>query len=166
LVEARLRTAYIRQQSYSPRPYERKHPLPCLTDVFPEVLILLLQPNQGCQRLVIIPLSLVRSFIVVRLHPYERVSHSVNYKRKNVGACICPFCIQAYHSLEENRQRNNHVEVYRYTVKCASEDMVSPRSTLRRVYTTPRGVTPAMFLSSFRCGSSNTQKQSVSNAFP
>ena len=34
LREARLRTAYIRQQSYSPRPYERKHPLPCLTDVF------------------------------------------------------------------------------------------------------------------------------------
>jgi len=86
LVEARLRTAYIRQQSYGPRPYERKHPLPCLTDVFSEVLILLLQPNQGCQRLVIIPLSLVRSFIVVRLHPYEQVSHSINYKRKNVGA--------------------------------------------------------------------------------
>ena len=33
-----------------------------------------------------------------------------------------------------------------YTVKCASEDMVSPRSTLRRVYATPRGVTSAMFL--------------------
>ena len=92
-------------------------------------------------------------------------TYSDDYIQKNVGACICPFCIQAYHSLEENRQRNNHVEVYRYTVKCASEDMVSPRSTLRRVYTTPRGVTPAMFLSSFRCGSSNTQKQSVSNAF-
>ena len=89
LVEARLRTAYIRQQSYGPRPYERKHPLPCLTDVFPEVLILLPQSNQGCQRLVIIPLSLVRSFIVARLHPYEQVSLSVNYKRKNVGACIC-----------------------------------------------------------------------------
>ncbi len=25
-----------------------EHPLPCLTDVFPEVLILVSQPNQGC----------------------------------------------------------------------------------------------------------------------
>lgn len=99
MVEARLRTAYIRQQSHGPRPYERKHPLPCLTDVFPEVLILLLQPNQGCQRLVIIPLSLVRSFIVVRLHPYEQVLLSVNYKRKNVGAYICLFVFEAFHSL-------------------------------------------------------------------
>ena len=89
-----------------------------------------------------------------------------DYKRKNVGACICLFCIQAYHSLEENRQRNTHAEVYRCTVKCACEDMDSPRSTLRSLIYTPRGVTPAMFLSSFRCGSSNTQKQSVSNAFP
>ena len=63
-----------------------------------------------------------------------------------MDAFICPFCIQAYHSLEENRQRNNHVEVYRYTVKCASEDMVSPRSTLRRVYTTPRGSHPCNVL--------------------
>ena len=39
-----------------------------------------------------------------------------------MGAYICLFCIQAYHSLEENRQRNTHVEVYRYTVKCAYED--------------------------------------------
>ena len=115
--------------------------------------------------LLFIPLSLVRFFIVVRLHPYEQILLTVNYKRKNVGACICLFDNQAYHSLEENRQRNNHVEVYRYTVKCASEDMVSPRSTLRRVYTTPRGVTSSMFLSSIRCGSSIVQKQSVSNAF-
>ena len=150
MVEARLRTAYIRQQSYSPRPYERKHPLPCLTDVFPEVLILLLQPNQGCQRLVIIPLSLVRSFIVVRLHPYEQVSHSVNYKRKTwVLASACSSSRPST-ALTVNRQRNNHVEVYRYTVKCASEDLVSPRSTLRRVYTTPRGATPAMFLTVIR----------------
>ena len=64
----------------------------------------------------------ILSFIVVRLHPYEQIILTVNYKRKNVGACICLFDNQAYHSLEENRQRNNHVEVYRYTVKCAYED--------------------------------------------
>ena len=63
-----------------------------------------------------------------------------------MGACICLFCIQAYHSLEENRQRNNHVEVYRYTVKCASEDMVSPRSTLRSLIYTPRGSHPCNVL--------------------
>ena len=33
------------------------------------------------------------------------------------------FDNQAYHSLEEYRQRNTHVEVYRYTVKFAYEDM-------------------------------------------
>ena len=45
-----------------------------------------------------------------------------------------------------NRQRNNHVEVYRYTVKCASEDMVSPRSTLRSLIYTPRGSHPCNVL--------------------
>ena len=30
---------------------EREHPLPCLTDVFAEVVVLLLQSNQGCSRL-------------------------------------------------------------------------------------------------------------------
>jgi len=35
-----------------------------------------------------------------------------NYKKKNVGAYICLFDFVAYHSLEENRQRNTHVGVY------------------------------------------------------
>ena len=49
---ARLSTAYTRQQSYCPRPrlLRARHPLPCLTDVFGEVLILLQQPNQGCSK--------------------------------------------------------------------------------------------------------------------
>ena len=42
---------------------------------------------------------------------------------------------------------------------------MKPLSTLRRCWYTPRGVTPALFLISCRCGSSNIQKQSVSNAF-
>ena len=149
MVEARLRTAYIRQQSHGPRPYERKHPLPCLADVFPEVLILLLQPNQGCQRLVIIPLSLVRSFIVVRLHPYEQIIPTVNYKRKNVGACICLFYFVAYHSQTGKQTEKQPRWSIQTPVKCAWR-ILNPRSTLRRVYTTPRGVTPAMFLSSIR----------------
>ena len=51
--EARLRTAHIRQQPFSPRPVyrEREHPLPCLTDVIVEVVVLLFQSNQGCSRL-------------------------------------------------------------------------------------------------------------------
>ena len=49
-VEARLRTAHIRRQSVHAHLFEREHPLPCLTDVLQEVLILLLQPNQGCSR--------------------------------------------------------------------------------------------------------------------
>ena len=40
----------------------------------------------------------------------------------------------------KNRQRNTHVGVYSTPVKCALR-LLEPRSTLRRVYTTPRGVT-------------------------
>ena len=103
LVEARLRTAYIRQQSYGPRPYERKHPLPCLTDVFPEVLILLLQPYQGCQRLVVIPLSFILSFIAVRLHPYEQITLAVTTKEKTWVLNFRPFVFAAFHSHAEKQ---------------------------------------------------------------
>ena len=151
MVEARLRTAYIRQQSYSPRPYERKHPLPCLTDVFPEVLILLLQPNQGCQRLLFYSFVVSSFFYSCPPSPIRTsLLLTVNYKRKNVGACFCLFRIRAYHS-HSSKQTEKHPRWSILTpVKCASEDMVSPRSTLRRVYTTPRGVTSAMFLSCIR----------------
>jgi hypothetical protein len=43
------------------RVYEREHPDACLTDVFPEVLILVNQSNQGCQRLC------VSLFVIIRL---------------------------------------------------------------------------------------------------
>ena len=42
---------------------------------------------------------------------------------------------------EENRQRNTHAGVYRYTVKCALRKHV-PRSTLRSLIYTPRGSYP------------------------
>ena len=46
-----------------------------------------------------------------------------------------------------------------YTVKCASEVMVSPRSTLRRVYATPRGSHPCnVLVQRFDCGSSERSK--------
>ena len=45
---------------------------------------------------------------------------------------------------------NTHAGEYSTPVKCASEDMVSPRSTLRRVYTTPRGVTSAFALTTIQ----------------
>ena len=46
--EARLTTAHIRQQPVSPRPVcvERKHPLPCLTDVILDVVVLLPQSSK------------------------------------------------------------------------------------------------------------------------
>ena len=46
--EARPTTAHIRQQPVSPRPVnvERKHPLPCLTDVILDVVVLLLQSSK------------------------------------------------------------------------------------------------------------------------
>ena len=66
---------------------------------------------------------------------------------KNCGCLHLPVrCSGLPQPFGINRQRNTHVGVYSTPVKCASEDMVSPRSTLRRVYATPRGVTPAMFL--------------------
>ena len=39
------------KEAINPHIEERKHPLPCLTDVFPEVLILVNQSRQGCYRL-------------------------------------------------------------------------------------------------------------------
>lgn len=52
LMNSRAYDSRIRQQPVCPRPYkERKHPLPCLTDAIAEVVVLLLQPNQGCLRL-------------------------------------------------------------------------------------------------------------------
>ena len=73
---------------------------------------------------------------------------------------------RAFHSLSKNRQRNTHVEVYKYTVKCASEGMVSPRSTLRScIYYTPWSY-PCNVLDRYSIVEvSKTKKQSVSNAF-
>ena len=48
--------------------------------------------------------------------------------------------------LQETDRVNTHAGEYSTPVKCAYEDMVRPRSTLRRVYTTPRGVTSAFVL--------------------
>ena len=102
------------------------------------VVVLLNQSNLGCQRR-FISLSLVHSFIAVRKHP-KRTGLTLcdSYKRKTWVLNICLFDILAYHSQAENRQINTHAGVYRYTVKCALR-LHEPRSTLRRVYTTPRG---------------------------
>jgi len=62
----------------------------------------------------------------------------------------------------KNKQRNNHAEAYRYTVKCALR-ILDPRSTLRRVYTTPRGVTSAFVLVlQIDCGSFDGSKNKAS----
>ena len=64
-----------------------------------------------------------------------------------MGACICLFVVRGLPQPMRKTVRETSTHgVYRYTVKCASEDMVSPRSTLRRVYTTPRGSHPCNVL--------------------
>ena len=74
-------------------------------------------------------------------------TYSDDYIRKNVGACICLFVVRGLPQPMRKTVRETSTHgVYRYTVKCASEDMVSPRSTLRRVYTTPRGSHPCNVL--------------------
>ena len=104
----------------------------------PEVVILVNQSTKDVKRLVIIPLSLVRSFIVVRLHPYEQVSLSINYKRKTWVLSSACSSSRPTTALTVNRQRNTHAGEYSTPVKCALR-ILDPRSTLRRVYTTPRG---------------------------
>ena len=127
------------------------------------VVILLNQSNLGCQRLVIIPLSLVRYFIVVRLHPYEQIILSVNYKRKNVGACIClSHPSRPTTALQKEQTEKQPRWSIQTPVKCALR-ILDPRSTLRRAYTTLRGVTPAFVLVlHIDCGSfdgSKTKRQ-------
>ena len=91
---------------------------------------------------------------------------SVNYKRKTwVLASACSTSRPTTAKLE-NKQRNIHAGVYSTPVKCASEDMVSPRSTLRScIYYTPWQSPLHCSCPVFDCGSFEVQKQSVSNAF-
>ncbi len=80
----------------------------------------------------------ILSFIVVRLHPYEQVSLSVNYKRKTwVLASACSIFWPTTAKLKTDKV-NTHAGVYRYTVKCALR-LHEPRSTLRSLIYTPRG---------------------------
>ena len=114
MVEARLRTAYIRQQSYSPRPYERKHPLPCLTDVFSEVLILLLQPNQGCSRLEsLYYISNTIPHIVGRL--YEFIDTASYWLAKHKKAYPNPSCSKYSGSRPRKPLRENGWDGYAIT---------------------------------------------------
>ena len=73
-------------------------------------------------------------------HPCGLFSCSGYLHIENVGAHICLFDIRGLRKpIAVNRQSKHPRGSILYTIKCASEDMVSPRSTLRRVYTTPRG---------------------------
>ena len=67
---------------------------------------------------------------------------------------------------EKNRQRNIHVKVYRYTVKCAYEDTCILAAHYGVWYTHPVAITSAMFL--FLCSIvvvSKVQKQSAITPF-
>ena len=90
----------------------------------------------------------------------------VNYKIKSVGAYICLFDFAVYHNLANKQTEKHPLGSILYTVKCACEDVVSPHSTLRRVYIyTPWQSLRQCFCWQFECGSFEIQKQSVSNAF-
>jgi len=75
--QARPSKACIRQQSYCPRPYERKHPIACPTDT--SVVELLVLPDQSTKdvksRLCFLYLFLVSFLIAVlgTLADYSRV---------------------------------------------------------------------------------------------
>ena len=87
--------------------------------------------------LLFIPLSLVRSFIVVRLHPYEQIIPTVNYKRKNVGACICLFYFVAYHS-HTGKQTEKHPTLEHIDIrKVCVEDTRPSQHTTESIYYTP-----------------------------
>ena len=121
-VRPRLSTAYIRQQSICPRPYERKHPNACPTDVFYQ------RANSGRSvksRMSKTLYFLIRySFRLLSLHKEqsantlcERVSNNLAYyKIKSVGACICLF----YSSwpttaiVKRTSRVVTHVEVYKH----------------------------------------------------
>ena len=125
-------------------------------------------PNNNCEVLTSIWffLGTLQSTSIKHQDGIISVSY-IDYIQKS--GCLTSACLlfEAFHSLCGKQNRvNTHVEVYKTPVKCASEDMVSPRSTLRRVYTTPRGVTSALFSTAYSIVEvSNSQKQSVSNAF-
>ena len=83
---------------------------------------------------------------VVRKHPIRTGNiYWLTTKRKNVGACICLFDFVAYHS-QAGKQTEKHPRwSIKTPVKCALR-IPDPLSTLRRVYTTPRGSHPCIAL--------------------
>ena len=67
---------------------------------------------------------------------------------------------------EKNRQRNTHVEVYRYTVKCAYEDTRILAAHYGVWYTHPVELPLQCSCSLFDCGSFESPKTKRDNAFP
>ena len=72
----------------------------------------------------------------------RKVAIQVGLHKKNVGACICLFVFEAYHSLNGKQSEKHPRGSIQYTVKCATETTRVSR-TLRRVYATPCGSHPS-----------------------
>ena len=99
------------------------------------------------------PPSPIRTSITFRLTTKEKTW---------VLTSACPTHRGLPQPCRKNKQRNNHVGEYKDAVKCALR-IPDPRSTLRRVYTTPRGVTPAFVLVlHIDCGSFDGSKNKAS----
>ena len=78
-------------------------------------------------------------------HPKVRLYLTIDYYIKKTWVLnFRLFVVQGLPQPQQKTDRvNTHAGEYSTPVKCASEDIISPRSTLRRVYTTPRGATSA-----------------------
>ena len=89
----------------------------------------------------------------------------VNYKIKSVGAYICLFDFAVYHNLANKQTEKHPLGSILYTVKCAYEDTSFLAAHYGEYILHPVELPQHCFRLLFDCGSSNIQKQSVSNAF-
>ena len=91
---------------------------------------------------------------------------TVDYKNKKRGCLTSAcFCSRSSTTHAINRQRNTHVGVYDTSVKCAWRYLY-PQHTTESIYYTLRGIICTFVLDCIRFVEvSNSQKQSVSNAF-
>ena len=82
-------------------PYlEREHPLPCLTDVFPEVLILVNQSIQGCSRL---------NISLVHILGFSFTNNVYILRHRHYANCILPAKLRNFCEIE----KENYPKVFR-----------------------------------------------------
>ena len=78
---------------------------------------------------------------IKKCHPNQNPCQTDQYYQRLANRLQDGFC-----SLGKIIEERTAEVMHSTPVKCAFEGTKRPRSTLRRVYTTPRGVTPAFVL--------------------